>query len=197
MIIMIDNKDSFTYNIVDYIEQEYSGEVKVIDVERLSIEKVRLCSPEAIVISPGPGAPDDYPILNEILKIFATSIPVLGVCLGFQQIITYYGGDIIKSGKAIHGHTTRIQHNGENIFKGLPESFNVMRYHSLCANAQTFPAVLEITASNCDGMIMAFAHQTLPIYGLQYHPESILSEFGLAQIALFIEIVEDYHANPI
>ncbi|HLR20170.1 MAG TPA: aminodeoxychorismate/anthranilate synthase component II [Staphylococcus sp.] len=197
MILIIDNKDSFTYNIVDYIKRGFEGEVRVVDVENISIQKVNQILPDAIVISPGPGSPDDYPVLNEVLKVFFKRVPILGVCLGFQQIINYFGGDIIKGIKPIHGHTTQIHHNGKGIFKDLPKSFNVMRYHSLIADHNTFPNALEITASNATGVIMACAHKIFPVYGVQYHPESMLSEYGIEQVKLFIEIVEASHANTI
>ncbi|WP_017722544.1 anthranilate synthase component II [Staphylococcus xylosus] len=197
MILIIDNKDSFTYNIVDYIKQSYGGQVKVIDVETVTNERIRLHQPDAIIISPGPGSPKDYPILNEVIQTFSTEVPILGVCLGFQQIVTYFGGNIIKSDKPIHGHTTRITHKGIGIFDGLPESFDVMRYHSLKAERSSFPETLTVTATNNEDIIMALEHKLLPIYGVQYHPESILSEYGLKQIQIFIDIVEVYHANTL
>ncbi|PHK50384.1 anthranilate synthase component II [Staphylococcus edaphicus] len=197
MILMIDNKDSFTYNIVDYLKQSYVGTIEVIDVEYLTVSKIYDLAPKAIVISPGPGAPSDYPILNEVIRMFSKHIPILGICLGFQQIVTYFGGDIIKSDKPIHGHTTQIKHNNKGIFHQLPDTFKVMRYHSLIAKAQSFPDSLEITALNDAHIIMGLEHKSLPIYGLQYHPESILSEHGLTQIFSFIKIVEAYHANTL
>lgn len=195
MILIIDNKDSFTYNIVDYIKQSYRGQVEVIDVEMVTNERIYLYKPNAIVISPGPGSPEDYPVLNEVIQTFSTQVPILGVCLGFQQIVTYFGGNIVKSDKPIHGHTTRIKHSGTGIFDGLPESFDVMRYHSLKAEQSSFPEALTVTATNHENIIMALEHKLLPIYGVQYHPESILSEYGLKQIQIFINIVEAYHAN--
>ena len=197
MILIMDNKDSFTYNIVDYIKQSYSGAVNVVDVEEITTEKITQMSPDAIVISPGPGSPDDYPILDEVIKVFSEQVPILGVCLGFQQITTYFGGDIIKGDKPIHGHTTQIQHDNSGIFKGLADTFYVMRYHSLIADTKTFPKILKVTATNQEGIIMACAHKTLPVFGVQYHPESILSEYGIEQIKLFIEIVEGSHADTI
>ncbi|WP_426443832.1 anthranilate synthase component II [Staphylococcus xylosus] len=195
MILIIDNKDSFTYNIVDYIKQSYRGQVEVIDVGMVTNERIHLYKPNAIVISPGPGSPEDYPVLNEVIQTFSTQVPILGVCLGFQQIVTYFGGNIVKSDKPIHGHTTRIKHSGTGIFDGLPESFDVMRYHSLKAELSSFPEALTVTARNHENIIMALEHKLLPIYGVQYHPESILSEYGLKQIQIFINIVEAYHAN--
>ncbi|MCD8786438.1 aminodeoxychorismate/anthranilate synthase component II [Staphylococcus gallinarum] len=197
MILMIDNKDSFTYNIVDYIKQIYKDGVCVIDVTALSIAKIQQIQPKGIVISPGPGTPEDYPILTEVMDEFAQQVPILGVCLGFQHIITYYGGDIVKSYRPIHGHTTVIEHTGEGIFKDLPQSFKVMRYHSLMAQQDTMPSQLKVTARNDEAIIMAIEHQSLPIYGVQYHPESILSEYGIEQLKLFIEIMVTKHANPV
>ncbi|WP_440858383.1 anthranilate synthase component II [Staphylococcus shinii] len=197
MILIIDNKDSFTYNIVDYIKQSYRGQVEVVDVEMMTNECIHSLQPHAIVISPGPGSPEDYPILNQVIQTFSTKGPILGICLGFQQIVTYFGGNIVKSDKPIHGHTTRIKHNGIGIFDGLPESFDVMRYHSLKAEQSSFPTTLTVTATNHEGIIMALEHKVLPIYGVQYHPESILSEYGLKQIQIFIDIVEAYHANTL
>lgn len=197
MILIIDNKDSFTYNIVDYIKQSYRGQVEVVDVEMMTNERIHSLQPHAIVISPGPGSPEDYPILNQVIQTFSTKGPILGVCLGFQQIVTYFGGNIVKSDKPIHGHTTRIKHNGIGIFDGLPESFDVMRYHSLKAEQSSFPTTLTVTATNHEGIIMALEHKVLPIYGVQYHPESILSEYGLKQIQILIDIVEAYHANTL
>jgi len=197
MILIIDNKDSFTYNIVDYIKQSYTKQVKVIDIDEVSVERIYEIEPHAIVISPGPGTPKDYPILNQVIKNFAQHVPFLGICLGFQQIVDYFGGDIIKNDKPIHGHTTKIKHDGTGIYQGLPATFHVMRYHSLKANQANFPESLKITAINDEGIIMGIAHKHLPIYGVQYHPESILSEYGIEQIQSFINIMEVYHANTL
>lgn len=197
MLLVIDNKDSFTYNIVDYLKQCYAREVFVIDVDEVVIDEIFGMKPEAIVISPGPGKPIDYPILNKVIDRFAKHVPILGVCLGFQLIVTHFGGNIIKNKKPIHGHTTFITHKGTDIFKDLPTTFSVMRYHSLMANIHTFPSILRATAINDEGVIMACAHQDDAVYGVQYHPESILSDYGIEQIKLFIEIVEAYHANKV
>ncbi|WP_426456934.1 anthranilate synthase component II [Staphylococcus cohnii] len=197
MLLVIDNKDSFTYNIVDYLKQCYSKAITVIDVDEINIEKLINMKPSAIVISPGPGTPSDYPILNEVITQFMNHVPILGVCLGFQQIITYFGGHIVKNYKPVHGHTTLITHTGKGIFKNLPKSFNVMRYHSLMADIHTFPGELTVTATNDKGIIMACEHRVFAVYGVQYHPESFLSEYGIDQIKLFIESVEAHHASKI
>lgn len=190
MIVMIDNKDSFTYNIVDYVEYERQQPVTVIDVEAVSIEKLKEMQPTALIISPGPGAPEDYPILFEVVKAFEHTTPILGVCLGFQLLVTYYGGKIIHAPRPIHGHTTRISHDQSPLFQGLPEQFEVMRYHSLMADPMTIAKPLVVSAQNEQGIVMAVRHMSRPIDGVQYHPESILSEYGHEQIRNFLRKAE-------
>lgn len=186
MIVMIDNKDSFTYNVVDYLETESGQQIHVVDIEDVNVQQLQQLNPEAIVISPGPGSPNDYPILYEVMQTFESTVPMLGVCLGFQLIVAYYGGDIIKAPYPVHGHTTTIEHHQSCLFSGLPTRFNVMRYHSLIADIKTIRSPLKITAQNEEGMVMAIEHQYRPIYGVQYHPESILSEYGHAQFRNFL-----------
>ncbi|EIE3644565.1 aminodeoxychorismate/anthranilate synthase component II [Staphylococcus pseudintermedius] len=190
MIVMIDNKDSFTYNIVDYVEYERQQPVAVIDVEAVSIEKLKEMQPTALIISPGPGAPEDYPILFEVVKAFEHTTPILGVCLGFQLLVTYYGGKIIHAPRPVHGHTTRISHDQSPLFQGLPEQFEVMRYHSLMADPMTIVKPLVVSAQNEQGIVMAVRHMSRPIDGVQYHPESILSEYGHEQIRNFLRKAE-------
>ncbi|EHD7793615.1 aminodeoxychorismate/anthranilate synthase component II [Staphylococcus pseudintermedius] len=190
MIVMIDNKDSFTYNIVDYVEYECQQPVTVIDVEAVSIEKLKEMQPTALIISPGPGAPEDYPILFEVVKAFEHTTPILGVCLGFQLLVTYYGGKIIHAPRPVHGHTTRISHDQSPLFQGLPEQFEVMRYHSLMADPMTIAKPLVVSAQNEQGIVMAVRHMSRPIDGVQYHPESILSEYGHEQIRNFLRKAE-------
>ncbi|HDV6037622.1 TPA: aminodeoxychorismate/anthranilate synthase component II [Staphylococcus pseudintermedius] len=190
MIVMIDNKDSFTYNIVDYVEYERQQPVTVIDVEAVSIEKLKEMQPTALIISPGPGAPEDYPILFEVVKAFEHTTPILGVCLGFQLLVTYYGGKIIHAPRPVHGHTTRISHDQSPLFQGLPEQFEVMRYHSLMADPMTIAKPLVVSAQNEQGIVMAMRHMSRPIDGVQYHPESILSEYGHEQIRNFLRKAE-------
>ncbi|WP_251518949.1 MULTISPECIES: anthranilate synthase component II [Staphylococcus] len=190
MILMIDNKDSFTYNIVDYIKRSTDKELRVIDVDEVNSDLISNLSPEALIISPGPGTPSEYSNMLHIYETIPERMPILGVCLGFQQLVYFFKGDIIHNKKPVHGHTTCIHHNNEGIFKGLPQGFKVMRYHSLMADSETFPRELKITAKNEEGIIMAFEHQSRPIYGVQYHPESILSDYGIEQFQLFIEQVE-------
>ncbi|QQM95602.1 aminodeoxychorismate/anthranilate synthase component II [Staphylococcus pseudintermedius] len=190
MIVMIDNKDSFTYNIVDYVEYERQQPVTVIDVEAVSIEKLKEMQLTALIISPGPGAPEDYPILFEVVKAFEHTTPILGVCLGFQLLVTYYGGKIIHAPRPVHGHTTRISHDQSPLFQGLPEQFEVMRYHSLMADPMTIVKPLVVSAQNEQGIVMAVRHMSRPIDGVQYHPESILSEYGHEQIRNFLRKAE-------
>ncbi|EIE3640070.1 aminodeoxychorismate/anthranilate synthase component II [Staphylococcus pseudintermedius] len=190
MIVMIDNKDSFTYNIVDYVEYERQQPVTVIDVEAVSIEKLKEMQPTALIISPGPGAPEDYPILFEVVKAFEHTTPILGVCLGFQLLVTYYGGKIIHAPRPVHGHTTRISHDQSPLFQGLPEQFEVMRYHSLMADPMTIVKPLVVSAQSEQGIVMAVRHMSRPIDGVQYHPESILSEYGHEQIRNFLRKAE-------
>ncbi|EIQ4000504.1 aminodeoxychorismate/anthranilate synthase component II [Staphylococcus pseudintermedius] len=190
MIVMIDNKDSFTYNIVDYVEYERQQPVTVIDVEAVSIEKLKEMQPTALIISPGPGAPEDYPILFEVVKAFEHTTPILGVCLGFQLLVTYYGGKIIHAPRPVHGHTTRISHDQSPLFQGLPDQFEVMRYHSLMADPMTIAKPLVVSAQNEQGIVMAVRHMSRPIDGVQYHPESILSEYGHEQIRNFLRKAE-------
>ena len=170
MILVIDNNDSFTYNLIDYIKTQTKLTVQVVGIDNLLIEDVINMKPKAIVISPGPGNPDDYPILNEVLEQFYQRVP---------------------------GHTTQLRHTNEGIFQGLPQNFNVMRYHSLIADGATFPNCLKITAKNDEAIIMAFEHITFPVFGVQYHPESILSEYGYRQVELFLSKVGDYCENRI
>ncbi|POF46167.1 anthranilate synthase component II, partial [Staphylococcus pseudintermedius] len=178
------------YNIVDYVEYERQQPVTVIDVEAVSIEKLKEMQPTALIISPGPGAPEDYPILFEVVKAFEHTTPILGVCLGFQLLVTYYGGKIIHAPRPVHGHTTRISHDQSPLFQGLPEQFEVMRYHSLMADPMTIVKPLVVSAQNEQGIVMAVRHMSRPIDGVQYHPESILSEYGHEQIRNFLRKAE-------
>ncbi|ARJ51246.1 anthranilate synthase component II [Staphylococcus lutrae] len=186
MIVMIDNKDSFTYNIVDYVEYVSQQRVTVIDVATVSIAALQQLQPTALIISPGPGAPKDYPILFEVIKAFESTTPILGVCLGFQLLVTYYGGNIVHASRPVHGHTTRIIHDRSALFQDLPDSFEVMRYHSLMADPATIAEPLRISAHNDEGIVMAVRHLTRPIVGVQYHPESILSAYGHEQMRNFL-----------
>lgn len=197
MIIVIDNKDSFTYNLVDYTKNISQQPVKVIDVDQVDIKALQYLKPEAIIISPGPGKPSDYPVLSHVITTFAATTPILGVCLGFQLIVEYFGGKIIKSDKPVHGHVTTLTHTNSGIFKGLKQNFQVMRYHSLIAHTASIPSELNIVAYNEKQIIMAVEHEQLPLYGVQYHPESILSEYGHKQLQLFLAKAGEHCAYSI
>lgn len=189
MIVVIDNKDSFIYNLINYFKIATKEPIKVIDIDDLIIEEVVALNPNAIVISPGPGKPSDYSNLFKVIEVFYQNVPILGVCLGFQVIYEYFGGKIVHRNKPIHGHTTKLSHQRLGIFEGIPQSFNVMLYHSLMADEKTLPDELKVTAIGEDDVIMGLQHQQYSIFAVQYHPESILSEYGYNQIQNFLEIV--------
>ena len=174
---MLDNYDSFTYNIVQYFG-ELGAEVIVARNDEITIEEIEAINPDLICVSPGPCTPAEAGISVELIKHFAGQIPILGVCLGHQSIGAAFGGNIIRAKELMHGKTSSITHSGTDIFTDLPSPYTVTRYHSLAIERDTLPECLEITAETEDGEIMAVAHKELPIFGVQYHPESVLSEYG-------------------
>jgi anthranilate synthase/aminodeoxychorismate synthase-like glutamine amidotransferase len=178
MLILIDNYDSFTYNLVQYF-QMLEQEVCVYKNDEIKIDEIEHLKPDHLVISPGPGNPCQAGISLEVIHTFAGRIPILGVCLGHQCIGQYYGGKIVRAGQIMHGKTSRINHTEKALFQDLPNPLQVTRYHSLVIDPQTLPECLEITAHDSCDEIMAVSHRTLPIHGVQFHPESILSEGGL------------------
>lgn len=187
MIIMIDNHDSFTYNIIEYLNIiSKSEEIKVMMTEDVSIERIESLNPKLVIISPGPGHPDDYKDLKNVMKHICHDVPILGVCLGFQLLISIFGGRVIKGEKPIHGHVAKLEHDGEGIYLGLPQSFQVTRYHSLIADMQSIPDVFKVSSFIEQGIPMSVRHKELPIEAVQYHPESILSEYGKEQFANFL-----------
>ena len=188
---MIDNKDSFTYNVVDLLHEVTTCHIEVIDISDVKLMQLKEMQPQAIVISPGPGTPEDYSILFEVVEQFETECPILGVCLGFQLICAYYGGSIIKAPRPVHGHTTEMFHNQMDLYDGISSPIKVMRYHSLIVDAETLHAPLVVTGQNEDGIIMGVKHESYPIYGVQYHPESVLSECGREQMINFLSKVGD------
>lgn len=177
MLLMIDNYDSFTYNLVQYFG-ELGEEVRVFRNDEITIEQIEALKPDHICISPGPCSPKEAGISVATLKHFAGKIPMLGVCLGHQAIGEAFGGHVIRAKRVMHGKTDVVHSNQQGIFAGLPESFTVTRYHSLAIEKSTIPACLQITASTDDGEIMGVRHKDYPIEGVQFHPESILSEYG-------------------
>lgn len=178
MLVLIDNYDSFTYNLVQYF-QILKQEVRVFKHDEISIDQIESLKPDHLVISPGPGNPDQAGISLDIIKKFVGRIPILGVCLGHQCIGQYYGAKIIQAQQIMHGKTSSILHNQQGLFQNLSNPLSVTRYHSLVIDPETLPDCLAITAQDSRGEIMAIAHRTLPIHGVQFHPESILSEHGL------------------
>ncbi|HSH71798.1 MAG TPA: aminodeoxychorismate/anthranilate synthase component II [Methylophilaceae bacterium] len=177
MLLMIDNYDSFTYNLVQYLG-ELGQEVEVYRNDEIDLAKIESLKPRHIVISPGPCTPNEAGISVPLIKEFAGKIPLLGVCLGHQSIGQAFGGNIIHAKQLMHGKTSQVSHTNVGVFKGLPNPFTATRYHSLVIERETIPDCLEITAWTEDGEIMGVRHKTLPIEGVQFHPESILTEYG-------------------
>ncbi len=176
MLIMIDNYDSFTYNLVQYFG-ELGQEIKVFRNDRVTIDEIRELNPDHIVISPGPGTPDDGGISLEVLREFGATTPILGVCLGHQSIGQAYGGNVIRAPRLMHGKTSSVYHDAKGLFYGVPSPFNATRYHSLIVE-EPMPDCLEVTAFTRDGEIMGVRHKEYPTVGVQFHPESILTEHG-------------------
>jgi len=183
---MIDNYDSFTYNLVQYFA-ELGEEVKVVRNDEIAVEAIAALNPARICISPGPCSPAEAGISVDTIKHYAGQIPILGVCLGHQAIGEAFGGKIIRAQKVMHGKTDLISHTGEGVFKDLPNPFKVTRYHSLAIEKSSIPAELEITATSSDGEIMGVRHRQLAVEGVQFHPESILSEHGHALLQNFLK----------
>jgi len=186
MILMIDNYDSFTYNLVQYL-YELGEEVKVFRNDKISIEEIKKMNPQMIVISPGPKNPREAGISLEVIETFYKEIPILGICLGHQSIVEILGGEIIKANNPVHGKVEEITHNGKGVFKGLKNPIKVTRYHSLMANIENLPQELEITAKTKDGTIMGVKHKKYLLEGVQFHPEALLTECGHEMLANFLE----------
>ncbi len=185
LIAVIDNYDSFTFNLVHYIMQA-GAEVKVFRNNKISINDLKKLNPNAIVISPGPGRPEDAGISMEAVKFFSGNLPILGVCLGHQTIAQTFGGKIIHAKKIMHGKTSMITADGQNLFKGINKPFAAMRYHSLAVDEKTLPKCLTITARTGDNEIMGLRHKEHPTFGVQFHPESIMTGIGKRLIRNFI-----------
>ncbi len=186
-ILMIDNYDSFTYNLVQYFG-ELGEDVLVYRNDQITIEEIEALAPDHICISPGPCSPAEAGVSVAVIKHFAGKIPILGVCLGHQAIGAAFGGRIVRAKEIMHGKTSVITHTGSDVFSNLPSPFTVIRYHSLAIERATMPDCLEVTAQTADGEIMGVRHKTLPIYGVQFHPESILSEHGHALLQNFLRL---------
>ncbi len=186
-LLMLDNYDSFTYNLVQYFG-ELGEDVTVLRNDQVTVEDIAQMRPDRICISPGPRSPAEAGISVELIRSFAGKTPILGVCLGHQSIGAAFGGNIVRAGKQMHGKTSPITHAGTDVFDGLPSPYTVTRYHSLVIERDSMPDCLEITAESDDGEIMGVRHKTLPVYGVQFHPESILSEHGHALLRNFLNI---------
>ncbi len=186
MILVIDNYDSFTYNIVQYLG-EMGADIEVVRNDELSVAEILRKKPKQILISPGPCSPKEAGVSVDVIKELAGKIPILGVCLGHQSIGYAFGGDIIRAKRLMHGKTSDISHDGKGVFKGLPNPFKATRYHSLAIKKETLPDCLEVTATSEDGEIMGVRHKTLPVEGVQFHPESILTESGKQLLKNFLE----------
>lgn len=185
-VLMIDNYDSFTYNLVQYLG-ELGADVTTIRNDAIDIEGVRALAPSHIVLSPGPGNPDGAGITLQAIEAFAGKLPILGVCLGHQAIGQVYGGKVVHARRVMHGKHDDVIHQGKGVFAGLPERFRMVRYHSLVIDPATVPDCLEVTALTEDGEIMGLRHRTLDVEGVQFHPESIESEHGHAMLKTFLE----------
>lgn len=188
MIIIIDHYDSFTYNLYQYIS-EIAGEVLVYRHDEITVRELEELNPSAIVLSPGPGNPEESGVSNEVLQYFHQDVPILGICLGHQVIVEWFGGVVHKGEKPVHGKTSTLTHDGQTIFRNVPSPTTVTRYHSLVADH--LPSCLTITARSEDGAIMAVRHKVYPIEGIQFHPESILSEHGFDMLANFFSFMTE------
>ena len=186
-MLVIDNYDSFVYNLVQYLG-ELGAEPIVHRHYDLSVDAVADLAPDAILISPGPGRPEDAGVSNQVIERFAGVIPILGVCLGHQCIGQVFGGDVVRAPTVVHGKTSLVHHRGDGVLAGLPQPFAATRYHSLVVDRASIPAVLEVTAETEDGVVMALRHRELAVEGVQFHPESILTTEGKRLLANFLKL---------
>jgi anthranilate synthase/aminodeoxychorismate synthase-like glutamine amidotransferase len=184
-VLVIDNYDSFVYNLVQYLG-ELGAEPVVLRNDERSIPEIIALEPEAVLVSPGPGTPDDAGVSNDVIRTFAGKVPVLGVCLGHQCIGQVYGGEVVRAPQVMHGKTSLIRHSGVGVFAGLPDPLEATRYHSLVVDRASVPPVLEITAETDDGIVMGLRHTELGVEGVQFHPESILTVGGHDMIRNFL-----------
>lgn len=194
MFLMIDNYDSFVYNLVSYFKEE-NVEMEVVRNDKINLNEIEKeiseQKLEGIIISPGPKSPKDCGLCNEIVRKFYKKIPIFGVCLGHQIIAHVFGADVSKAKKAMHGKVEEIKNNGKNIFKDLPERLNVTRYHSLIIK-KDLPEIFEVDALTKDNIIMAISHKDYPLYGVQFHPEAVLTEYGHEMVKNFINLAKEW-----
>lgn len=191
-LLVIDNYDSFTYNLVHFLG-ELGAESEVWRNDKISLDEIAALAPEAIVLSPGPATPDQAGICLSLIDRFAPTTPILGVCLGHQALGQAMGGDVIRAPQLMHGKTSKINHTGKGLFRGLNSGFEATRYHSLIVKPESLPDVLEVTASTDDGLIMGMQHRRYPSHGVQFHPESIASENGHAILQNFLNLARDFN----
>ncbi len=187
MILVLDNYDSFTYNLVQYFG-ELGADLRVVRNDRITVAEIESLAPARIIVSPGPCTPSEAGVSSEVIKTFGPRLPILGVCLGHQCIGEVYGGEVVRADRLMHGKTSPIIHHGQGVFKDLPSPFEATRYHSLIVKRDTLPDVLEITAETAEGEIMGLRHKTLPVHGVQFHPESILTTEGKRLLKNFLEL---------
>lgn len=188
MVLVIDNYDSFTYNLVQYLG-ELGADVKVVRNDEITPQQVLVMAPDHIVISPGPCTPNEAGISLDVIRTLGKTIPILGVCLGHQSIGQAYGGKVIRAEKVMHGKTSPVHHHGNDpLFEAVPDPFLATRYHSLIVEKESLPECLEVTAETEDGVIMAMRHKTNPVWGVQFHPESILTGDGKTMLANFLKL---------
>jgi anthranilate synthase/aminodeoxychorismate synthase-like glutamine amidotransferase len=189
MLLIIDNYDSFTYNLVQYFG-EMGAQMEIRRNDQVTLDEIRQLRPDHICVSPGPCTPKEAGISCDVIRTFGPSIPLLGVCLGHQSIGHVFGGEVVRAGRLMHGKTSRIHHNGTSVFKGLPDPFEATRYHSLLVKRDTLPDCLEITAVAVDdeSEIMGLRHKEFPIHGVQFHPESILTQQGKQLLQNFLDL---------
>lgn len=187
MLLIIDNYDSFTYNLVQYFG-ELGAEMKIIRNDAMSIEEIRALKPSRICVSPGPCTPNEAGVSCAVIETFGPHLPILGVCLGHQSIGQVYGGDVVRADRLMHGKTSPIHHDGTSVFKNLPNPFEATRYHSLIVKRSTLPDCLRITAWTEEGEIMGLSHKQHPVHGVQFHPESILTQEGKHLLENFLAI---------
>jgi anthranilate synthase component II len=194
MLLMIDNYDSFTYNLVQYFG-ELGADIHVYRNDKISIEEIQRLNPERIVISPGPCTPKEAGISVKVIKHFAGKLPLLGVCLGHQSLAYAFGGEVIRAKRLMHGKTSMVNHDGQTIFDGLPNPFEATRYHSLIVNRETLPADFEISAMTEEGEIMGIRHMPTGAEGVQFHPESILTKAGMDLLRNFLKL-DNFNGEP-
>jgi len=186
MIVVVDNYDSFTWNLVQYLAEQ-GAKVEVVRNDELTVDELTARDPEGVLLSPGPGTPDDAGVTLEVIERLAGQVPLLGVCLGHQSIAQAYGGEVVRADRLMHGRTSPIEHDGQGVFAGLPSPFTATRYHSLIVKRDSLPDALELTAWTAEGEIMGLRHREHDVEGVQFHPESFLTEHGHALLKRFLD----------